>query len=163
MMDTQELTQELGQPGAQELLRSAGLLRLAYNGTDGLPRVIPLGFFWTGDSIVVCTATTSPKARGLAQHPEVAITIDTGATPAAAKSLQLRGVAELETVDGIPKEYLAAAQKSQDDLDVVEFEQAVRAMYKQMVRISVQPTWARFYDFGAGRFPEFLTKLASEA
>ena len=33
-------------------------------------------------------------------------------------------------------------------------------MYEQMVRISIEPQWARFYDFGAGRLPTFLTNLA---
>ena len=36
-------------------------------------------------------------------------------------------------------------------------------MYPQMARISIEPQWARFYDFGAGRIPSFLSKLASEA
>jgi hypothetical protein len=27
------------------------------------------------------------------------------------------------------------------------------------VRISIEPRWTRFYDFGAGRLPGFLTKL----
>jgi hypothetical protein len=31
--------------------------------------------------------------------------------------------------------------------------------YKQMARISITPNWARFYDFGAGRVPDFLTRL----
>jgi nitroimidazol reductase NimA-like FMN-containing flavoprotein (pyridoxamine 5'-phosphate oxidase superfamily) len=43
-MDTQELNDELGVPGAQALLRSSSLCRLAYLGQDGLPRVIPIGF-----------------------------------------------------------------------------------------------------------------------
>jgi len=28
-----------------------------------------------------------------------------------------------------------------------------------MVRISVEPQWARFYDFGDGRLPAFLANL----
>ena len=43
-MNRQELDRELGQAGAVELLQSANLARLAYNGPDGLPRVIPVGF-----------------------------------------------------------------------------------------------------------------------
>ena len=62
-MDRQDVTRELGQPGAGELLESATLTRLAYNGPDGLPRVIPIAFYWDGERIVVCTATTSPKVR----------------------------------------------------------------------------------------------------
>jgi hypothetical protein len=33
-------------------------------------------------------------------------------------------------------------------------------MYEQMARITIQPRWARYYDFGAGRVPGFLLKLA---
>src|SRR3712207_8187371 len=36
------------------------------------------------------------------------------------------------------------------------------SMYKQMVRISIEPRWARFFDFGAGRVPAFLTKLGGD-
>ncbi|MDT5054594.1 MAG: hypothetical protein QOF66_2960, partial [Mycobacterium sp.] len=33
---------------------------------------------------------------------------------------------------------------------------------KQMVRISIEPQWARFYDFGAGRLPDFLANLVND-
>ena len=36
-------------------------------------------------------------------------------------------------------------------------------MYDQMARICIEPVWARFFDFGAGRMPSFLTKLAGDA
>jgi hypothetical protein len=38
-MNTEELAIELGHAEAQELLRFGPLVRLAYNGPDGLPRV----------------------------------------------------------------------------------------------------------------------------
>jgi hypothetical protein len=41
-----------------------------------------------------------------------------------------------------------------------EFEQQVTGFYDQMARIAVTPSWARFYDFGAGRVPRFLQELA---
>jgi hypothetical protein len=44
-VDPQEITEELEHPGARSLLDSATLLRLAYNGSDGFPRVIPIGFY----------------------------------------------------------------------------------------------------------------------
>jgi hypothetical protein len=97
-VDPQEITEELEHPGARNLLGSATLLRLAYNGSGGFPRVIPIGFS-TG----------------------------TGAD------------------------------------QVTEFERQVRSMYDQMARISIEPVWARFFDFGAGRMPSFLTKLAGDA
>jgi Pyridoxamine 5'-phosphate oxidase len=161
-MNAQELTRELGHPGAQELLRSGSLVRLAYNGHDGFPRVIPVGFYWTGERIVVSTAPTSPKARALASRPQVALTIDTGSTPEEAKALLVRGLATLDNVGGVTDEYLASARRSMDGPELAEFERNVRSTYKQMVRISIEPLWARFYDFGAGRLPAFLAKLVDD-
>ncbi|HMH59094.1 MAG TPA: pyridoxamine 5'-phosphate oxidase family protein, partial [Galbitalea sp.] len=154
-MDQHDLENELNQDGARELLEKGSLLRLAYNGHDGLPRVIPIGFLWNGTEVVVCTVVSSPKVRALKSRPDVAITIDDGATPADAKSLLLRGVAKIEIVDGVPAEYLAAAKKSLDHQQAAEFEAEVTKMYDEMARISIVPAWARFYDFGAGRLPSF--------
>ena len=55
-MNPREVTEEPEHPGARTLLDSATLLRLAYNGSDGFPRAIPIGFHWNGSRIVVCTA-----------------------------------------------------------------------------------------------------------
>jgi hypothetical protein len=158
-----EIDDELSRDGARDLLKNATLLRLAYNGLDGLPRVIPIGFFWNGAEIVMCTAVTSPKVRALEFRPQVALTIDVGATPADARSVLMRGASVIDIVDGIPEEYLAASHKTLDAEQAAEFEAAVTTMYPRMARISVEPTWARFYDFGAGRLPGFLRKLADEA
>ena len=160
-MNRQELDQELGQDGARELLETARLVRLAYNGPDGLPRVIPIGFLWDGEHIVICTATTAPKVAALSSRPDVALTIDVGSTPSEAKALQVRGTATVEIVDGVPDEYLAASRKALDVEQVEAFAGQVRALYPQMARIAIEPRWARFYDFGAGRFPSFLSKLVS--
>lgn len=157
-MTTEEVARELGHPGAQNLL-SGSMARLAYNGHDGFPRVVPVGFYWTGERIVVSTASTAPKARALASRPQVALTIDGGSTPEEAKALLVRGLATLETVDGVTEEYLASARKDMDGPELAEFERNVRSTYRQMVRISIEPLWARFYDFGAGRLPEFLAAL----
>jgi Pyridoxamine 5'-phosphate oxidase len=163
-MNTQEFSEELRHPDAQELLRSCPLARLAYNGHDGLPRVIPIGFYWNGERIVVCTAPTSPKIRALSARPNVALTIDTGSSPGTAKALLVRGlVVAMDTVDGVPDEYIAASAKSLEASVLEEFERQVRSMYKQMVRISIEPQWARFYDFGAGRMPAFLVNLANNS
>jgi hypothetical protein len=162
-MNRQELARELGQAGARELLESAQLTRLGYNGRDGLPRVIPIGFHWNGEHIVICTATTAPKVRALSSRPDVAVTIDVGSTPSEAKALLVRGIATVEIVDGVPGEFLAGSRKTLDAEQVEAFERQVRSMYAQMARISIEPQWARFYDFGAGRIPSFLSKLASEA
>ena len=162
-MDPQETTAELGHPGAQSLLDSATLLRLAYNGSDGFPRAIPIGFLWNGSRIVVCTAVTAPKVKALSSCPHVAMTIDVGDTPAEAKALLVRGLAGVDIVDGVPDEYIAAARKVMDADQLTDFESQVRSLYDQMARISIEPVWARFFDFGVGRMPGFLTKLAGGA
>jgi Phage integrase family len=71
-VDPQEITEELEHPGARNLLDSATLVRLAYNGSDGFPRVIPIGFYWNGNQIVICTAATAPKVTALSSRPNVA-------------------------------------------------------------------------------------------
>ena len=163
VVDPQEITEELEHPGARSLLASATLVRLAYNGSDGLPRVIPIGFYWNGKQIVICTAATAPKVKALSARPDVAMTIDVGDTPTEAKELLVRGLASVEIVNGVPDEYLAASAKVMGADQVTEFERQVRSMYDQMARISIEPVWARFFDFGAGRMPSFLTKLAGGA
>jgi hypothetical protein len=87
------------------------------------------------------------------------MSIDTGD---AGKTLQIRGTAAIEIVDGVAPEYLAAAAKSWDGAELRAFEENVRGTYKQMARIGVTPQWARFYDFGSGRLPGFLNKLIAE-
>ncbi|MGH9230423.1 MAG: pyridoxamine 5'-phosphate oxidase family protein [Acidimicrobiales bacterium] len=161
-MDRQDILDELSSSGAQELLASTSAAHLAYVGPDGTPRVIPVGFFWTGDEFVLSTATSAPKVTALSARPDVALAIDTGNTPDQARALSIRGRANVEIVDGVVPEYLAAARKTMDPEAAAEFEQSVRGFYKQMARIAITPTWARYYDFGAGRMPRFLQDLAEQ-
>ncbi|MFC1404971.1 MULTISPECIES: pyridoxamine 5'-phosphate oxidase family protein [Streptacidiphilus] len=157
-MEPEQIAQELAD--AHELLGQASMARLAYIGLDGRPRVVPIGIFWTGDEIVMATAATAPKVEALSARPEVALTIDAGDSPGSAKTLSVRGVVHLTIVDGVVPEYLAAARKNFDAEYAAEFERNCRAMYDRMARIAVEPQWARFYDFGAGRMPQFLADLA---
>jgi hypothetical protein len=112
--------------------------------------------------VVIATATTSPKVTALSARPEVAVSIESGDTPGAARALSIRGQASLEIVDGVVPEYLAAARISMDADAAAEFERNVRAMYPQMVRIAITPRWVRFYDFGTGRIPRYLQELAEQ-
>jgi len=156
-MDTEKLKAELDAGG--EILRTATLVRVAYAGIDGTPRVIPMGFLWTGDAVVVATHPTSPKFAALRARPRVALTID---TPSPARSLLLRGDAEIEVVDGPVPEYLEAAAKSMEGEELAAFEQSCRETYDVMARISITPNWARYFDFGTGRFPTFLRELTAK-
>ena len=160
-MEQHVIAAELSAAGAQELLAATSSAHLAYNAEDGTPRVIPVGFFWTGTQFVISTATTSPKVAALKARPDAALTIDGGDTPEQARALSVRGRASIEIVDGLVPEYIAAARKSMGVEAAAEFEEACRAMYEQMARIAITPSWVRFYDFGAGRMPRFLAELVN--
>jgi hypothetical protein len=154
--------EQLDDPGAQELLRSPQPVRLAYAGRDGSPRVVPVGFLWKDKQLFVCTATSAPKVAALEERPKVAATIDTGISSNDAKQLLIRGTASVEIVDGVAPEYIEAAAKGESGAELEAFESRVRDIFDQQARISIKPEWARFYDFGAGKLPPFLSKLAEE-
>jgi nitroimidazol reductase NimA-like FMN-containing flavoprotein (pyridoxamine 5'-phosphate oxidase superfamily) len=159
-MERHDIDEELATAGAQELLTSTGMCHLAYLAKDGTPRVIPVGFYWTGEQVVISTAPSSPKVAALSARANVALTIDAGDTPDQARSLSIRGRASVEIVDGLTDEYVANARRSLDPEMVDEFERNSREMYDQMVRVAITPDWVRYYDFGAGRLPQYLQELA---
>jgi hypothetical protein len=123
-MEREEIDSELA--AAQELLASTSAAHLAYTAIDGTPRVVVVGFYWTGDEFVISTAATAPKVAALAARPEVALAIDAGETPGGARSLSVRGRASVEIVDGVVPEYLAAARRSMDTDAAAKFEQNAR-------------------------------------
>ncbi len=158
MMDPEKVMQVLNDPLGQDLLRANRLARLAYMGGDGYPRVIPIGFYWNGAQIIVCTATNAPKVRALAKNPKVALTIDTDTQPP--HVLLVRGTAHIEVIEGVPFEYLEASKKGIPEQQWNSFEAQVRALYKQMARIAITPEWAKLFDFET-RLPDFLSQLVS--
>ena len=83
--------------------------------------------------------------RALGAHPQVALTIDTDTFPP--HVLLVRGSASLETVEGVPREYLEAARKQVDEAGMPASEAQVRGLSKQMVRITIEPQWAKLLDF----------------
>lgn len=99
LIERHDIDDELSTTGAQELLTSTSAAHLAYIGKDGTPRVIPVGFFWIGDQVVISTATTSPKVTALSARPDVALSIASGDTPDQARALSIRGRASVEIVD----------------------------------------------------------------
>lgn len=135
----------LNTAAAQELLRSQLLMRLGYIGSDGYPRVIPIGYVWDGNSFIVCTAENAPKVRALTANPRVALTIDTETQPP--QILLVRGTANIGIVDGVPSEYLDASRKYVPLEEWPAFEMEVRGLYKRMARITIKPEWAKLIDF----------------
>jgi hypothetical protein len=84
-------------------------------------------------------------ADALRRNPRVAITIDTQSYPP--HVLLVRGTASLETVDGVPTDYLEASRKIVPSDQFDEWEAGVRALYEQMVCITIEPDWAKLLDF----------------
>ncbi|MEU2237786.1 pyridoxamine 5'-phosphate oxidase family protein [Streptomyces sp. NPDC033754] len=144
-MQASEITEILNRPVSRELL-ARDITRLAYVAEDGTPRAIPIGFVWNGAEIVMCTPPNAPKLASLRRNPAVALTIDTEVHPP--KILLLRGRAELDLVEGIPDEFLQSnGAYTMTPEQRVEWEAEVRALYVEMVRIVVTPTWAKMIDF----------------
>jgi nitroimidazol reductase NimA-like FMN-containing flavoprotein (pyridoxamine 5'-phosphate oxidase superfamily) len=145
-MERENVAEVLAQPISQELLGSSIPARLAYVGVDGEPRAIPIGFVWDGEKVVMATVPSSAKVRALRANPGVAITIDTQ-DQWPPRVLLIRGRARLELVDGVPEPYLRASRKLVPAAHYEGWEQGVRALYDQMVLISIEPTWAKLLDF----------------
>jgi Pyridoxamine 5'-phosphate oxidase len=145
-MNRQDIAEVLAKPISRELLGSSIPARLAYVGIDGAPRVIPIGYWWTGEQVVMATVPTSAKVRALRQNPRVAITIDTQ-DQWPPRVLLIRGAARLELVDGVPDDYIEASRKVTPAEHFEAWEQGVRALYDQMVLITVEPDWAKLLDF----------------
>jgi hypothetical protein len=145
-MHAYEVEEVLAKPLSQELLQR-DVARLAFVAADGTPRVIPIAIYWNGSEIVMCTSKNARKLVALRHHPAVALTIDTEVHPP--DILLLRGVAELDPVDGIPEEYLRISGTYQMTPEQRQgFEDEVRSLYVDgMVRIVVRPTWAKLIDF----------------
>ena len=145
-MQPQDVARVLSDPVAQELTQSGIPARLAYLGPDGFPRAIPIRFHRTGAPFVLCPVPHAPTASALNTNPKVALTVGTNAFPP--HVLLVRGTAAVDIVDGVPPEYLAAAGKGvaaaaphrrrreSSPVQWDAFEARVRAMYKQLARIT---------------------------
>jgi Pyridoxamine 5'-phosphate oxidase len=137
--------QVLELPISRQLLRDEPIMHLSYTGRDGGPRVIPIGYIWDGARFLMWTIPGAPKVDALQADGRVAITIDVPGPPP--RVLLARGQAALETVDGVPDGYLEASRRAIPREAWEDFETQVRAMYKQMVAITITPHWARLLDF----------------
>ncbi len=145
----------LNDPIAQELLQAPFPMRMAYIWTDGTPRVIPIGFHWTGSELVSGGPTDAPKMKALTKNPKVAVTIDTEKMPC--HVLLVRGVVKLTTEEGIIPEYVAYCKRYMGEEGANAWLEQIRPMFTQMVRIAVQPQWVGIIDFDH-RFPSSVER-----
>jgi hypothetical protein len=144
----------LQHPVARDLLESKIPARLAYVWTDGTPRVVPIWFHWNGRELVLGTPPKAPKLKALAKNPKVSLTIDDNAFPH--KVLLIRGRARLETVDGVPSEYVLAAERYFGPAQGQAWVGQLRGMMPSMVRITITPEWVGLLDFQT-RFPSAIS------
>jgi hypothetical protein len=155
-MDQHEVAQVLADPVALELMASRPLTSLAYNGPDGAPRVIPIGYVWNGTEFVVCTTPVSPKVPALEANPAVALTIDNDEYPP--HVLLVRGTAAVRTVPGVPDVYIESGRRSVPAEQFDAWQTTVRGLYPEMSVITITPTWAKILDFET-RLPSAVAKL----
>jgi Pyridoxamine 5'-phosphate oxidase len=143
-MSRQEILEILDKPYARELLNGLAIARFAYDGLDGEPRVVPIGFSWDGSRVLIATATKAAKVAALRKNPKVALTIDTAGYPP--KVLLLRGTATVEIVEGVPDFYIESGRHvGEEQFDA--WEAGVRGLYDQMAVISIELHWAKLLDF----------------
>ena len=143
----------LKDPVAQKLLQSAIPARFAYIWYDGTPRVVPIWFHWNGTEIVLGTPMKAPKVHVLSTNPKVALTIDDNMMPY--KALQIRGTAQVETVEGVVPEYALSAERYLGMEQGKAWVGQVRSLFTHMVRISIRPEWVNILDFEQ-RFPSAI-------
>ena len=79
----------------------------------------------------------------------------------AANALFVRGTAEVTIVDGVFPEYVEASRKVTPAEAFGEWETGVNALYDQMARIDITPTWVTIHDFET-RLPKAVADLARE-
>jgi hypothetical protein len=158
-MEPDQVRAVMEDPVARRLLASGNPARLAYIARDGTPRVVPVGFTWNGATLVIGTVPGSAKVAALEANPAVALTIDTSAPVWPPNVLLIRGTAEVSLVDGVFPEYVAAARKVTPAETFPEWEAGVHALYDQMARIDVTPTWVKVHDFET-RVPQAVEDLA---
>lgn len=144
-MNQQDVADVMRRPISEGLLASGIPARFSYVGLDGDPRVVPIGYFWNGSQILMFTVPKAAKVAALRKNRRVAITIDTESFPP--HVLLIRGAASVELVDGVPTEYVEASRRMVPPEQFDGWEAGVRALYEQMVRITVEPDWVKLLDF----------------
>jgi hypothetical protein len=157
-VERDEVRAVMEDPVAQRLMASANLARLGYIALDGTPRVVPVAFSWNGVTLVIGTVPGSAKVAALEANPVVALTIDTSPPVWPPNVLLVRGTAEVSLVEGVFPDYVAGARKVTPAEEFPQWEAGVHALYDQMARIDVTPTWAKVHDFET-RLPKAVEDL----
>jgi hypothetical protein len=145
---------------AQELLQSKSPAHLAYVWRDGTPRVVPIGFHWNGQELVMATATDAPKTKVLKNGAQVAITIEHDSSPP--KILSIRGTVRTDTVEGLAPEYVAMIRRTMSEEASQALLNEAGRLYPRMTRIFIHPDWVGLLDFET-RLPSAVERAIERA
>jgi Pyridoxamine 5'-phosphate oxidase len=150
-----EVLEILNDRVAQELLVSREPARLAYTWWDGTPRVVPMVFYWTGSEVVVSSPVKAPKVKVLEARPDVALTIDGTSFPF--HVLMVRGAANVQRMDEVPREYALACERYFGSEMGREWVSQLEARgLTSWARIAITPRQVRILDFET-RFPSAIS------
>ena len=150
----------LRDPAARELLQAPIMARLAYTWTDGTPRVVPMWFHWTGETILMGAPPNAPKMKVLVDGTPVALVIDTETWPY--RVLTIRGTIAVETVGEPFPEYVDMARRYLGEEGSQQFLAAARATFSAWTRITILPGQAHLIDFTT-TFPSAWTTATPPA
>ena len=149
----------MNHPLARQMLASTIPARLAYNWSDGTPRVVSIWFHWDGSDIVMGTLPGAPKLKALKTGDRVALTIDTNDPPY--HVLSVRGTADVRQAKGVVDEYALAARrymgKEGGDAYIASLPPDIK-----MGRIAVHPNHVVILDFQT-ELPSPVSKLRSRS
>ena len=138
-------------PVAQRLLSSKIPARLAFVGANGDPHIAPIWFLWRHERFLLCNRANGFKVKAIRKQPRVALSIDSETTPY--ESLRVRGIAEIEVIDGIPVEYIECENRHYGNAKGQQWIDWVCNSTNQMARISLMPDRVEAHDFRE-RFPQ---------
>ena len=150
----------LDDPVAQKLLQSTLPARLAYNWSDGTPRLVPIWFHWNGQEIVLGGPPDAPKMKVLRDGDKVALTIDSDSMPY--KVLTIRGSVRIDAVDGVSPEYSASSRRVLGEEQGQAWLNQIGPIMPRMSRIFMRPEWVGILDFET-RFPSAVERAMERA
>ena len=112
---------------------------------------------WHSDESTSGSGLLNAAIAALRANPTVAVTIDTEQFPS--QSLSIRGRADIDEVDGLAPEYIAAAHRYLGDEGAAGMLASMDQPGTVQARIVVRPTWAGLLDF-VDRLPSALGGVA---
>ena len=149
----------LEDPVAQRLINSGLPGSLSYVWTDGTPRVVPIGLYWTGSEFFIGTNPDSPKMEALEDGTKVAVSIDTHDFP---YKVLVRGTVRVDSCPGIAPEYEEMSKLLLGPEGSAAWLANMRPMTPEMTTLYVRPEWVGILDFER-RFPSAVERAMERA